>query len=100
MNIHQRTMAYNEVFGGTRPHNIEAEQSLLGAIFINNKAFAAVDDLVAAEDFFEPIHQNIFQICADLIRARKLANPVTLKTFLPNDLLIGDLPVAQYLARL
>jgi prophage regulatory protein len=35
------------------PHNIEAEQCLIGAIFINNDAFAAIKGLVAAEDFFE-----------------------------------------------
>ena len=35
--------------------------------------------------FFEPLHQQIFELAADLIRAGKIATPVTLKTFLPAD---------------
>jgi replicative DNA helicase len=100
MNIHQHARAVDDIFGGPLPHNIEAEQCLLGAIFINNEAFTAVDALVDTEDFFEPINQEIFRICAELIRAGKLANPITVKTFLPTDLKIGNLTISQYLARL
>jgi DnaB helicase-like protein/AAA domain-containing protein/Homeodomain-like domain-containing protein len=100
VNIHQHARAVDEIFGGPLPHNIEAEQCLLGAIFINNKAFAAVDALVNTEDFFEPINQEIFRICGELIRAGKLVSPITVKTFLPTDLKIGNLTISQYLARL
>jgi RecA-family ATPase len=100
MNIHQHARAIDNILGGPLPHNIEAEQCLLGAIFINNKAFFAVDALVDKEDLFEPINQEIFRICADLIRVGKLANPITVKTFLPTDLKIGNLTISQYLARL
>jgi len=51
---------FEDAFGEIQPHNIEAEQCLLGAILINNEAFAAVATLVNAEDFFEPINQNDF----------------------------------------
>ncbi len=46
------------------------------------------------------MHQKIFELSASLIRAGKVATPVTLKTFLPADLDIGGLNVSQYLARL
>lgn len=38
------------------PHNIEAEQALLGAILINNEAFHRVADFLKANHFFEPLH--------------------------------------------
>jgi replicative DNA helicase len=82
------------------PHNIEAEQALLGAILVNNEAFYRVSDFLEPPHFFEPIHQNIYQLARDLIRAGKLATPVTLKTFLDANIDIGGLNVSQYLARL
>jgi replicative DNA helicase len=82
------------------PHNIEAEQSLLGAILVNNDAFYRVSDFLEQKHFFEPIHQLIFETAASLIRAGKVATPVTLKTFLPADTDLGGITVSQYLARL
>jgi len=82
------------------PHNIEAEQSLLGAILVNNDAFYRVSDFLEPPHFFEPIHRQIFETASSLIRMSKLATPVTLKTFLPADLDLGGMTVAQYLARL
>ena len=84
----------------TAPHNIEAEQALLGAILVNNEAFYRVSDFLEPKHFFEPIHQRIFELTAGLVRAGKLATPVTLKTFLPADFDIVGLTVNQYLARL
>ncbi len=84
----------------TAPHNIEAEQALLGAVLVNNEAFYRVSDFLDAAQFHEPLHQQIYQIAADLIRAGKVATPITLKTFLPADIDIGGLNVSQYLARL
>jgi replicative DNA helicase len=82
------------------PHNIEAEQALLGAILVNNEAFYRVSDFLEPKHFLEAIHQRIFELISGLIRAGKLATPVTLKTFLSADLDIGGLTVNQYLARL
>jgi replicative DNA helicase len=82
------------------PHNIEAEQSLLGAILVNNDAFYRVSDFLEPKHFFEPIHRTIFETAGSLIRMGKVATPVTLKTFLPADTDLGGLTVGQYLARL
>jgi replicative DNA helicase len=84
----------------TAPHNIEAEQALLGAILVNNEALYRVGDFLEPQHFFEPIHQKIFDLTRTLIRANKIATPVTLKTFLPNDIDIAGLNLNQYLARL
>ncbi|OYU57628.1 MAG: replicative DNA helicase [Bradyrhizobium sp. PARBB1] len=82
------------------PHNIEAEQALLGAMLINNDAFHRVADFLKANHFFEPLHGGIFEVISELIRSNKIANPITLKTFLPAALDIAGLSAAQYLARL
>jgi replicative DNA helicase len=82
------------------PHNIEAEQALLGAVLVNNEAFYRVSDFLEPRHFFEPIHQKIYEVTAGLIRAGKIATPVTLKTFLPAETDIAGLNPAQYLARL
>src|ERR1700682_208046 len=82
------------------PHNIEAEQALLGAILVNNEAFYRVSDFLEPKHFFEPIHQLIYEITGNFVRVGKVANPVTLKTFLPGDLDIAGMSLNQYLAKL
>ncbi|TCD14292.1 replicative DNA helicase [Oricola cellulosilytica] len=82
------------------PNNIEAEQALLGAILINNDAFYRVSDFLKPEHFYEPLHRQIYAVAADQIRMGKISNPVTIKTFLPAEEKLGDITVAQYLARL
>src|SRR3990170_3790959 len=82
------------------PHNIEVEQALLGAILVNNEAFYRVSDFLETQHFYEPLHQKIFEVSGSLVRAGKVASPVTLKTFLPADLDIVGLNANQYLARL
>ena len=81
------------------PHNIEAEQALLGAILINNDAYDRVSDFLKPEHFSEELHRRVFDIASQLIRAGKVATPITLKTFLgEHDL--GGITIPQYLARL
>jgi hypothetical protein len=43
MSMQQQARAPDEVFGGTLPHNIEAEQCLLGALLLNNDALTTID---------------------------------------------------------
>ncbi|MGF1648905.1 MAG: replicative DNA helicase [Hyphomicrobiaceae bacterium] len=90
------TVTYREA-----PHNIDAEQDLLGAILINNEALDRISTFLKAEHFYEPLHQQIFETAAKLIAANKRANAVTLRTFFENHEPINDtLTVPQYLARL
>jgi len=81
------------------PHNVEAEQALLGAILINNDAFYRVSDFLDPPHFYEPIHRDIYELAGKIIRAGKSADPTTIKTHLP-DQLLPDITMAQYLARL
>jgi len=81
------------------PHNIEAEQALLGAVLVNNDAFDRVSDFLLPEHFSEELHRRVYDVASQLIRAGKIATPITLKTFLgEHDL--GGITIPQYLARL
>ncbi|MBN9061906.1 MAG: replicative DNA helicase [Rhizobiales bacterium 65-9] len=83
----------------TQPHNLDAEQALLGAILVNNDAYYRVSDFLKPEHFFEEVHRRIYQIATDLIRTGKLATPITLKTFI-GDVDLGGMTASQYMARL
>ncbi len=93
------SVAQGEATTRTPPHNIEAEQSLLGAILVNNDAFDRVSDFLRAEHFSEELHRRIYELLSQLIRAGKVATVITLKTYLA-DVDLGGLTVSQYLARL
>ncbi len=59
------------------PHSIEAEQSLLGALLLDNQAFDRVGDLVTAEDFYRDDHRRIWRHVSKLIGANRPADVVT-----------------------
>ncbi|MCC1480489.1 replicative DNA helicase [Roseibaca sp. Y0-43] len=84
----------------TLPHNIEAEQQLLGAILVNNDIYDRISSLVKADHFYEPVHQRIFDIASARIAKNALASPVTLKAFMEDDEGLKELGGAAYLARL
>lgn len=84
----------------SQPHNLEAEQALLGAILVNNEACDRVSGFLQPEHFFEPLHARIYEAAATLIRSGKLASPVTLKTFFESDSTLAEIGGPAYLARL
>ena len=84
----------------TLPHNIEAEQQLLGAILTNNDIFDRIAAIVKPEHFFEPVHQRIYEVTIARIQKNALASPVTLKAFLEDDAGLKELGGPAYLARL
>jgi len=59
------------------PHSLEAEQSVLGGLLLDNGAWDRVVDLLVAEDFYQPAHRTIFQAIARLIEMGKPADVVT-----------------------
>ncbi|WP_375670903.1 replicative DNA helicase [Bartonella sp. SD1336NMGDW] len=82
------------------PYNIEAEQALLGAIFINNDSLDRVSDFLKPEHFFEPLHQKIYHVLSHLIKTGKRVDPVTIKPYIQMEEKIGDITVYQYVVRL
>ncbi len=82
------------------PHNIEAEQQLLGAILNNNDIYDRIAAIIGPQHFHEPVHARIFEIAAARIAKNALASPVTLKGFLEDDEGLKELGGAAYLAKL
>jgi replicative DNA helicase len=83
------------------PHNLEAEQALLGAILVNNEALDRVSGFLSPEHFFDPLHGRIYETLATLIHAGKTATPITVKTFFENvEPIDANMTVPQYLGRL
>jgi replicative DNA helicase len=86
------------------PANIEAEQALLGSLLVNNAAYHAILPTgIEAKHFYEPIHRTIFEAAKSCITSNKIANPVTIRSFIAPDILnkpIGDMTVGGYTARL
>ncbi|MBT8476773.1 MAG: replicative DNA helicase, partial [Alphaproteobacteria bacterium] len=86
--------------GETLPHNIEAEQQLLGAILTNNDIYDRIASVINEGHFFEPVHARIYEVAAARISKNALASPVTLKAFLADDPGLMELGGPAYLARL
>ena len=59
------------------PHSVEAEQSLLGALLLDNQAFDRVADLITGEDFYRDDHRRIWRHIAKLAEANRPADVVT-----------------------
>jgi replicative DNA helicase len=59
------------------PHSVEAEQSLLGGLLLDNHAFDKIADLVTADDFYRDDHRRLYRHVARLIEQGKPADVVT-----------------------
>ena len=59
------------------PHSLEAEQSVLGAVLIDNRAYDSVGNVLDTSDFYIGEHRLIWRACAELINACKPADEVT-----------------------
>lgn len=75
------------------PSNIHAEKSFLGSLLTNNKVLEQVPWL-KPDHFVDPVNARIFEECAKLIEASRVADAVTLKTVLHSDVLaeVGGVP--------
>ena len=59
------------------PHSIEAEQSVLGGLLLDNAAWDRIADFISEADFYRFDHRMIFQSIARLISATKPADVIT-----------------------
>ena len=59
------------------PHSIEAEQSVLGGLLLDNAAWDKIADMVSADDFYRFDHRLIFQHIVKLINASRPADVIT-----------------------
>jgi len=88
-------ISYKEI-----PHNLEAEQALLGAILVNNDVMEKVHDFLLPEHFANGAHKNIYQACIVMIEKGQLVTPVTLKPFFEKDEMLEEVGGGIYLSKL
>jgi replicative DNA helicase len=63
------------------PHNIEAEQSLLGAIMLSNECFENISETLLPVHFATPINGKIYNAIGGLISQGLVADPITLRAY-------------------
>lgn len=63
--------------GRTAPHNLDAEESLLGAMLLSRDAAATAIEICRAEHFYKPAHGHIFDAIAGLFGAGEPVDPIT-----------------------
>ncbi len=80
------------------PNNIEAEQSVIGSILVTNEIFDEISTIISSLNFYDPMHQKIFNAIENLIYKGMLANPITLKNYFENEK--DDLNVPEYLVKI
>ncbi len=80
------------------PNNIEAEQAVIGSILVSNDIFDEVSTITSSINFYDPMHQKIFEAIESLIYKGMLANPITLKNYFEDEK--DDLNVPEYLVKI
>ncbi len=80
------------------PNNIEAEQSVIGSILVTNEIFDEISTIISNVNFFDPMHQKIYNAIENLIYKGMLANPITLKNYFENEK--DDLDIPEYLVKI
>ena len=79
------------------PNNIEAEQAVIGSILVSNDIFDEINTIISSINFYDPMHQKIFEAIESLIYKGMLANPITLKNYFENEK--DDINVPEYLVK-
>src|SRR5690554_3475611 len=82
------------------PHNLEAEQAVLGAILLENDALISAVELVGPEDFYRAAHQRIFETMVRLSEEAEPIDLITLSTRLKDQGLLEEVGGIGYLTEL
>ena len=80
------------------PNNIEAEQAVIGSILVSNDIFDEINTIISSINFYDPMHQRIFEAVESLIYKGMLANPITLKNYFEDEK--DDINVPEYLIKI
>ncbi|WLV24672.1 replicative DNA helicase [Aciduricibacillus chroicocephali] len=84
----------------TPPHNIEAEQAVLGAVFLAPEAFSTASEILMSDDFYRAGHQRIFQAMVTLSDKGEPIDLVTVTTLLANQNTLEEVGGVSYLTEL
>ncbi|WP_028400748.1 replicative DNA helicase [Ectobacillus panaciterrae] len=84
----------------TPPQNIEAEQAVLGAIFLEQEALTVTSEILMPEDFYRTAHQKIYQAILTLTDKGEPVDLVTVTAELADQNLLDEVGGVSYLAEL
>ncbi|WP_061963282.1 MULTISPECIES: replicative DNA helicase [Demequina] len=79
------------------PQNLEAEQSVLGAMMLSKDAMADVIETIRADDFYKPAHETIFDVTVKLYNSGNPVDALTVSAELQRDGSISRIGGAEYL---
>ncbi|MGG3469155.1 replicative DNA helicase [Neobacillus pocheonensis] len=82
------------------PQNIEAEQAVLGAIFLEPSSLTVASEILIPEDFYRAAHQKIFNVMLNLNDQGKAVDLITVTEELAAAKLIEDIGGVSYLSDL
>ena len=82
------------------PANEEAEQSLLGALLLDNRLIENVSDFLQPAHFYQPVHGRIYEMIAKAVDHGQVADIVTLKNIFDKDDDLAHVGGSQYLTDL
>ncbi|MFG6113637.1 replicative DNA helicase [Halobacillus sp. MO56] len=84
----------------TPPHNVEAEQAVLGAIFLEPEAMSSAAEKLLPDDFYRASHQRIFEVMLTLSDRGEPIDLVTVTTALSNAKVLEEVGGVSYLSDL
>jgi replicative DNA helicase len=80
------------------PHSLQAEQSVLGGLLLDNEAWDQIADLVTEEDFYRRDHRLIYRAIGGLLDQGEPCDVVTLSEWLENQRKLDDVGGLAYLS--
>ena len=89
-----------ETINSKQPANIEAEQSLIGSILVNNDIIDEISTIVDSTIFYDPAHIKIYEVIEKLNNKGMIANPITLKNYFEKDNMLNEVGGTEYLVKL
>src|SRR3989339_257525 len=90
----------SENLGKIPPQNLEAEQSLLGSILIDNESFYKIADIINAPDFYKKAHEQIYENMMELYSRHDPIDLLTLTNLLDEKKLLEQVGGRSYLVNL
>lgn len=81
------------------PHNVDAEQMVIGALLNENDWLSKIGQTLSPADFYEPIHGSIYDTLVSLIESGQVASPISMKPYVA-EMQIPDMAPFDYLMRL
>lgn len=81
----------------TPPHNVEAEQAVLGAIFLEADALTTASEILVPEDFYRSAHQKIYQAMLSLSDKGEPVDLITIITTLSDTGMLEEVGGVSYL---